>query len=164
MSYINAYIWNHGEGSGNPLQYSCLKNPVDCSLSGSFDHWVGRVGHDLATKPPSPWNLERWHWWTYLQGSNGDTDIEERLTGAVGEGEGGTIWESGSETYTLCKTDSQWELDVRRREPRAGALWQPRGLVWGGRREGGARGGDICIPMADSWGSMAKKKKHNVVK
>ena len=21
------------------------------------------------------WNLERWYWWTYLQGSNGDTDI-----------------------------------------------------------------------------------------
>ena len=23
------------------------------------------------------WNLERWYWWTYLHGSNGDTDIEE---------------------------------------------------------------------------------------
>ena len=26
------------------------------------------------------WNLERWYCWTYLQNSNGDTDIENRLT------------------------------------------------------------------------------------
>ena len=25
------------------------------------------------------WNLERWYWWTYLQGSNGDADREDRL-------------------------------------------------------------------------------------
>ena len=25
------------------------------------------------------WNLERWHWWTYLQGNSGDSDIENRL-------------------------------------------------------------------------------------
>ena len=33
--------------------------------------------------------VERWYWWTYLQGSNGDIDIEDRLTdpswGAGGE-------------------------------------------------------------------------------
>ena len=26
---INAYIWDFGEGNGNPLQYSCLENPMD---------------------------------------------------------------------------------------------------------------------------------------
>ena len=25
------------------------------------------------------WNLEQWYWWTYLQGSNGDSDTESRL-------------------------------------------------------------------------------------
>ena len=25
------------------------------------------------------WNPERWYWWTYLKGSNGDADIENRL-------------------------------------------------------------------------------------
>ena len=25
------------------------------------------------------WNRERWYWWTYLQGINGDADIENRL-------------------------------------------------------------------------------------
>ena len=26
-------MWLTGEGNGNPLQYSCLKNPVNISLS-----------------------------------------------------------------------------------------------------------------------------------
>ena len=29
------------------------------------------------------WNLERWYWWNYLQVSNGDTDIENRLMDMV---------------------------------------------------------------------------------
>ena len=36
------------------------------------------------------WDLERWYWWTYFQGSNGDADEENRLVDAVEEGEGGT--------------------------------------------------------------------------
>ena len=48
------------------------------------------------------WNLERCYWWTYLQGSNGDTDIENRLVD-TGEGgaAGGTNGDSSIETYTL---------------------------------------------------------------
>ena len=41
-----------GEGSGSPLQYSCLEDLMDrgaCRLHGLV---VSRVGHDLATKPP----------------------------------------------------------------------------------------------------------------
>ena len=30
------------------------------------------------------------------------------------------------------------------------SLYQPRGVGWGGRWEGGSKGGDICIPVADS--------------
>ena len=46
--------------------------------------------------------LERWYWWTYLQGSNGDTDIENRhVHGGGGEGGGGTSGESSMEAYTL---------------------------------------------------------------
>ena len=47
------------------------------------------------------WNLEKWYWWTYLQGSSGDADIENRLADTVGEEEGGTNLESSIETYTL---------------------------------------------------------------
>ena len=35
-------------------------------------------------------------------------------------------------------------------ETQTGALCQPRGVGWGGRREGGPKGGDICVPIADS--------------
>ena len=34
-------------------------------------------------------------------GQNGDKDIENRHVDTVGEGEGGTNWESIVETYTL---------------------------------------------------------------
>ena len=34
-----------GEGNGNPLQYFCLKNPMDRGV-----HGVTRVGHDLVTR------------------------------------------------------------------------------------------------------------------
>ena len=40
-----------GEGNGNPLQDSCLENPMD---RGSWQATVTRVGHDLVTKPPPP--------------------------------------------------------------------------------------------------------------
>ena len=47
------------------------------------------------------WNPERWYWWIYLQGSDGDTDIENRLMDTVGDGEGGGHWERSMETVTL---------------------------------------------------------------
>ena len=47
------------------------------------------------------WNLKRWYWWTYLQGSDGDADIEKRLLDIVGERLGGMIWKNSPKTYTL---------------------------------------------------------------
>ena len=47
------------------------------------------------------WNLERWYWWAYLQGSSGDADIESRPD-TVWEGEGVMTWENSMERYTLC--------------------------------------------------------------
>ena len=41
-----------GEGNGNPLQYSCLENPMDRGAWWATVHGVTRVGHNLATKPP----------------------------------------------------------------------------------------------------------------
>ena len=45
-----------GEGNGNPLQYSCLENPMDRGAWQSTVHGVARVGHNLAIKPP-PWTV-----------------------------------------------------------------------------------------------------------
>ena len=35
-----------GEGNGNPLQYSCLENPMDRGPLWATVHGVARVGHD----------------------------------------------------------------------------------------------------------------------
>jgi len=40
-------------GNGNPLQYSCLENPMDTGAGWATVHGVARVAHDLATKPPT---------------------------------------------------------------------------------------------------------------
>ena len=40
-----------GEGNGNPLQYSCLENPMDRGAQWATVHGVTRVRHDLVTKP-----------------------------------------------------------------------------------------------------------------
>ena len=41
-----------GEGNGNPIQYSCLENPVDRGAGQAIVHGVTRVRRDLVTKPP----------------------------------------------------------------------------------------------------------------
>ena len=53
----------------------------------------------------------------YLQGSNGETDIENRLMD-IGDGRRGEIYgKSNMETYiTICKLHSQWEFAVWRRK------------------------------------------------
>ena len=48
-----------GEGNGNPLQYSCLENPMDRGAWQAAVHGIARVGHDLATKSPPPPLLPR---------------------------------------------------------------------------------------------------------
>ena len=44
------------------------------------------------------WNLEKWYWCTYLQGRNGNTDVENGLVDTVGKGEGG----EGGSIKALC--------------------------------------------------------------
>ena len=39
-----------GVGNGNPIQYSCLGEPMDRGAQRATIHGVARVGHDLATK------------------------------------------------------------------------------------------------------------------
>ena len=39
-----------GEGNGNPLQYSCLENPMDRGAWQATIHGVTRVRHNLAAK------------------------------------------------------------------------------------------------------------------
>ena len=39
-----------GEGHGNPLQYSCLKNPMDRGAWGGYSSW-GRKEQDMTEWP-----------------------------------------------------------------------------------------------------------------
>ena len=39
-----------GEGNGNPLQYSCLENPLNRGAWWATVHGVARVRHDLVTE------------------------------------------------------------------------------------------------------------------
>ena len=39
-----------GEGHGNPLQYSCLENPMDRGVWQATVHGITKVRHNLATK------------------------------------------------------------------------------------------------------------------
>ena len=40
-----------GGGNGNPLQYSCLGNPMERGAWWAAVHGITRVGHSLATEP-----------------------------------------------------------------------------------------------------------------
>ena len=69
------------------------------------------------------WNLERWYWWIYLQGNNGDSDIDKRLTnmGVEAGRRGWNKWREYSGNiyilhFTICKIYSQREFAVWLRE------------------------------------------------
>ena len=49
------FLGQEGEGNGNPLQYSCLKNPMDGGAWQATFDGVTRVRHNLVTKPPPPY-------------------------------------------------------------------------------------------------------------
>ena len=69
--------------------------------------------------------------------------------GRVGDGE--MYGKSNMETYiTICKIDSQWEFAIWLRNLKQGLCDNLEG--WDGDRDRREiqKGGDICIPMADS--------------
>ena len=47
-----------GEGNGNPLQCSCLENPMDRGACRATVHGVARVRCDWATTPPPASNVD----------------------------------------------------------------------------------------------------------
>ena len=54
-----------GEENGNPLQYSCLRNPMDRGAWQDTVHGWGheRVGHDQATKPQQIYTMQHATYW-----------------------------------------------------------------------------------------------------
>ena len=54
------------EGNGNPLQNSCLGNPMDRGAWQGTIHGVTKVGYYWATKPPPLWKTV----WSFLKELN----------------------------------------------------------------------------------------------
>ena len=50
MSLIPGSGRSPRKGNGNPLQYSCLKNPMNRGAWRATVHKIARVGHNLQTK------------------------------------------------------------------------------------------------------------------
>ena len=146
-----------------------LFDPMDCSLPGSsihgifqarvlewaaisfsrrssqprdwtqVSHIVGRRFTVWATREVI-WNLKRWHWWIYFQGSNGDTDIENRPMDMGGEG--AMHGDSNIEIYnTLCKIDTNGNL-LCASGTQTGSLWQAEGCGREGDKREVQEGGD----------------------
>ena len=72
-----------GEGNGNPLQYSCLGNPMDEGAWQTYHPWGRKVRHDftftfflegkLFHRARRPWTEQR-------QGSVGRTSVQKGLS------------------------------------------------------------------------------------
>ena len=102
-------------------------------------------------------NLEKWYWRIYLHGSTGETDIENRLMD-MGRGE----------ERVRCMEKITCKLTLNRlpmgiccmaQETQMGLCINLEG--WNGEGDGREiqKGGNICIPMADScWGWTESKK------
>ena len=86
-----------------------------------------------------------------MQGSSGETDIENRIRNMRREEDRVMYEESNMEAYTtMYKIDSQHEFAVCLRELKQGLYIKPKGVGWGGNGREVQEGGDICILLVDS--------------
>ena len=72
-----------------------------------------------------------------MQNRKRDADVQNRLLDSVGECEGGMFRENSRTTSILSRVNrSPAQVGCMRQVLRGGALGRPRGMGWGGRREG----------------------------
>ena len=104
-----------GEGNGNPLQYSCLEDPMHRETWQAAVHGIARVGHDLVTKPPPPLKWRKWMsekpWRRWLPAKLGECQglwLDQFLEGrGLSWSEGGTA-EGKSYTSQVTVKSSTW--------------------------------------------------------
>ena len=85
LSYKKECIWVSSNEVHEPRVY--------IQALHSIIEWSNSEREKISYINEYIWNLKWWHWWTYLQGSKGDADIENKLVETLGEGEGGMIRE-----------------------------------------------------------------------
>ena len=123
--YKKEHIWVSSNEVDEPRAYN-----TECSKSERERQILCINAHT--------WNLERWYWQSYVQGSKGDTDVKNRLLDSVGEGEGGIIWENSVEIYTSPYV--KWIIRASLMHE-AGTQSQCSGVAWRDRvRRGVGRG------------------------
>ena len=106
---------------------------VGCHLWGLTQSWTRLKQHSSSSSNTYIWNLERWYWWTYLQGSNADADIEKTCGHSWGRRGLGQIERVAWKHIHL--TDSKWGICCMTQGSQTSALCQTRGVGWevGGR-------------------------------
>ena len=164
--------WCHPTISSSVVPFSSRLQSFPASGSFQMSHLFTSGGPSIGVSASTSvlrWytdtyirNLERWHWWINFQGSNGETDIENRPMdmGSGEEEEGEMYGESNMETFnTICKIDSQWEFTVWPRELKQGLFNNLEG--WDGEGDGREfqERGDMGIPVADSCWCMTENHK-----
>ena len=104
--------------------------------------------------------LEKWYWRIYLQGSNGETDVQDRLKDTGRGKERLRCKERVMWKLTLAYVKySQWEFAVWLRKLKQGLYINLEGWDGQGDEREVQKGGDRCIPMADScWGLVENNK------
>ena len=98
------------------------------------------------------WNLERQSQRPYMWDSKGHIDVKNSLLDSVGNGEGGMIWENGTETYILPYVKWIASPGSMHGTGCSGLVhWDdPEG--WDGEAGGrGFRMGNTCTAVADWW-------------
>ena len=73
----------------------------------------------------------------------------------MGKGEGGTNWESGTDTYTPCVRQRAAGAAVYRRELRP-VVCDDQSCGVGGQNRTVLEAGEVCMPMADSYRYVAE--------
>ena len=81
-----------------------------------------------------------------MQNRKRDTDVQNRLLDSVGEGEGGMFWENSFKTCILSRVKQITSPGCMHETSAQGWCTGPRGMGWGGRREGGSGWGTHVNP------------------
>ena len=99
-----------------------------------------------------------------MQDSKKDTDVYSGLLDSEGEGEGGMIWENGTETCYHVRIESPIYVQCRIQHAWGWCTGMTQRDVMGREEGGGFMFGNACTPVVDSRQCMAKPIQYCKVK
>ena len=162
------YKFPFGEGNGNPLQCSCLENPRDGGAWSAAVYGVAQSQTRLKWLSSSCKTIMGVSQVALVVTLSARQQKRHRCIewtfGLCGRGR---RWDNLGEWHwnmynIICEMNRQSRFDAWYRMLGAGALGWPRGMVWGGRWQGGSGWGTRVYPwriLVDVW-----QNQHNIVK